>query len=463
MTTDPQVPTIAALATAPQPAGLAVVRASGPKASLALRAIFKSKQSPVDAPRTLVFGEMIDYKTKIAIDQAMAVFMPGPKSYTGEDIAEFQFHGSPLLVQKVLRSLYAYGLVPAEPGEFTKRAFLNGKIDLTQAEAVSDLVSAANEQAVKIAGEQLEGRLSSAIHQIAEPLRDLVANMEAGIDFPEEGILPDTADLNLANIQHTKKAIARVIDSYGFGRVIRDGYKLLLVGPPNAGKSSLLNALVGKQRAIVTPIPGTTRDLIEETITIGDKAFLICDSAGITESNDTVEKLGVELAVSKLAWADLVLFLADATDRDQSWKTVLRELKGKASKIWLVVNKIDLNQEAIGRIACEFGICAQTLYISVTSKQGLDLLKEQLVAEVESLSGDGNARSAIVTNERHLDCFLRANKALQLAEDALMKNLPVEVVVGELRVALSALDEIVGKTYNEDILGRVFAKFCIGK
>jgi tRNA modification GTPase len=455
--------TIAALATAPQPAGLAVVRASGPKASLALRAIFRSKNSPVDTPRTLIFGEIIDYKTKVAIDHAMAVFMPGPKSYTGEDIVEFQFHGSQLLVQKVLRSLYAYGLVPAQAGEFTKRAFLNSKIDLTQAEAVSDLVAASNEQALKIASEQLEGKLSVAINEIAEPLRDLVANMEADIDFPEEGITPDPIEMNLGNIQHTRKAIAKVIESYGFGRVIRDGFKVLLVGPPNAGKSSLLNALIGKQRAIVTPIPGTTRDLIEETITIGERAFVVCDSAGMTQSSDTVEKIGIELAFNKLNWADLVLFLADGTDKHQHWKTVLKDLKGKAKKIWLVVNKIDLNQEAIGRIACEYGICAQTLYISVTSKQGLDLLKEQLVAEVESLAADGNARSAIVTNERHLDCFLRAAKALELAEDALKSKLPVEVTVGELRVALSALDEIIGKTYNEDILGRIFSRFCIGK
>lgn len=458
-----EIQTIAALATAPQPAGLAVVRASGPKASLALRAIFRSRSSPADTPRTLVFGEIIDYKTKSVIDHAMAVFMPGPKSYTGEDIVEFQFHGSQLLVQKVLRSLYAYGLVPAEPGEFTKRAFLNNKIDLTQAEAVSDLVAASNEQALKIASEQLEGKLTTAIQEIAEPLKDLIANMEADIDFPEEGITPDTSEMNLGSIQHTKKAILRVIDSYGFGKVVRDGFKVLLAGPPNAGKSSLLNALVGKQRAIVTPVPGTTRDLIEETITIGDRAFVVCDSAGMTASSDTVEKLGVELAYNKLQWADLVLFLADGTDKNHSWKSVLKDLKGKAKKIWLVVNKIDLNQEAIGRIACEYGICAQTLYISVTSKQGLDLLKEQLTSEVESLAADGNARSAIVTNERHLNCFLRASKALDLAEDAMKKKLPVEVTVGELRVALSALDEIVGKTYNEDILGRIFSRFCIGK
>lgn len=452
--------TIAALATAPAPAGIAVVRVSGPKTRTALRALFKGKKNPVDDPRRLIFGELIDSQTNEVIDTCMAVFMPGPFSFTGEDIGEFQFHGSPILVEKVLRSLFAYGVTPAEPGEFSKRAFLNGKIDLVQAEAIADLIAATSEEALKLASEQLKGKFSHAIQEIGEPLRDVLAEIEASIDFPEEDIEPAKVESMLGTIRTSKQKIEDLLKTYQYGHTVREGFRVLLCGKPNAGKSSILNLLVGKQRAIVTDISGTTRDLIEEEITLGGYKFVLCDSAGIRETDDTVEKIGVELALSRLEWADLVLCIADATD-EGGWKDLVELLKGKAKKIWMITNKIDLNPTAIGKFFCDSSTCQQNLYISAKTKSGFDTLTQALVEEVSSKIGGGVETNTILTNERHQSCLLKASESLSVILS--QKKLPLEIISAELRVTLTSLQELVGKTTTEDILGRIFSKFCIGK
>jgi tRNA modification GTPase len=255
--------TIAALATAPVPAGVAVIRVSGPRTRLALKALFKGKKDPLRHPRTLIFGEILDFKTSATLDKGLAVFMPGPWSFTGEDVGEFQFHGSPVLVQQVLRSLYAYGILPAAGGEFTKRAFLNGKLDLAQAEAIADVINAKGEEELRFAGEQLKGRLSQAVSAIGEPLRDVLAELEASIDFPEEDIEPERIDQIAARAEVARAKVSQLLSTYAFGALVKEGVRVLLCGQPNAGKSSLLNLILGKKRAIVSPISGTTRDLIE--------------------------------------------------------------------------------------------------------------------------------------------------------------------------------------------------------
>lgn len=459
----PEGSTIAALATAPFPAGVAVVRISGEKSATVLRAIFKSKRSPTKHPREMIFGDVINYSSGDVIDRALAVYMPAPRSYTGEDTAEIHVHGSPLLVQRILRSLYAFGVSPAEPGEFTKRAFLNGKLDLVQAEAIADLINASSDRSLVLAGEQLEGKLSQALDDIGEPLRNMLAEVEAQIDFPEEDIAPARLEEIQQELKIIEAKVSTLISTYSYGQTVKEGLHVLLCGRPNVGKSSLLNLLLGTERAIVTPVSGTTRDLIEEQGSISGFKFVFCDSAGICDSDNEVEKIGIELAKNKIAWADLVLLVVDASDTSEYWKQVRDYLKGKARKIWLVTNKLDLNPAAVGVFFCDSATCAQSFYVSAKTRDGLDELMQALVEEVKQSLPDYAEASGVVTNERHISCLSKAAKALRRVSDAIRQALPSELISAELRSALLALEEIVGKTYTEDILGRIFAKFCIGK
>jgi tRNA modification GTPase len=456
--------TIAALATAPAPAGVAVVRVSGPRSRLVLKSVFNGKKDPIKHPRTLIFGDILDFKSGAPIDKGLAVFMPGPWSFTGEDIAEFQFHGSPVLVQRVLRSLYAYGVQPAAAGEFTRRAFLNGKLDLAQAEAIADVVHAKSEEELRYAGEQLKGRLSDAINSIGEPLRDALAEIEATLDFPDEDINPDTLDAIAARASVAQAKIENLLATYSFGSLVKEGVRVLLCGRPNSGKSSLLNLLLGKRRAIVSEISGTTRDLIEDEATLGGHKFVFCDSAGIRETHDRIEQIGVELAKERIPWADLVLLVVDATDSSESWRETLELLKSHEKKIWMVINKIDLDPRAFEHFAVHSSLCQHNFFISAKTGDGVGSLIESLVEDMAKRIPEKNEAGEVITNERHRDCLERAERSLLSCVEALQSRVaPLSIIAADLKEALSALDEIIGKTYTEDILGRIFSKFCIGK
>lgn len=456
--------TIAALATAPAPAGVAVVRVSGPRSRTALGAVFRGKRDPLRNPRLMCFGDILDFKSGAMIDTGLAVFMPGPHSFTGEDVAEFQFHGSPVLVQQVLRSLFAYGVLPAPAGEFTKRAFLNGKVDLAQAEAIADVVNAKSEEELRFAGEQLKGRLSQAVNSIGEPLRDALAELEASIDFPEEDIEPEKLDQIAARAEVARAKVIQLLDTYSFGALIKEGVRVLLCGRPNAGKSSLLNLLVGKRKAIVSAVSGTTRDLIEEEASLAGHKFVFCDSAGLRDTTDEVEQIGVELAKERIPWADLVLFVVDASDTSDAWRDTLDILKRSGKKIWMVVNKIDLNPSAVGIFVADSSVCQQNFYISAKTGAGVGPLIEALVDDMAKEMPAREDAGEVITNERHRDCLRRADEALVSFIDLVhSKSAPLSILVADIKEALTALDEIVGKTYTEDILGRIFSKFCIGK
>ncbi len=455
--------TIAACATPAAPGGVAVVRISGPDSRSALATIFRSTKDPVSHPRSVVFGDVIDFATKEILDRALVFFMPGPASFTGEDVAEIQCHGSPLLVRKILRSLYAFGILPANPGEFTKRAFLNGKLDLVQAEAIADLIAASTEQALKLAAEQLNGRLSSAIYEVGSPLRDSLAELEASIDFPEEDINPASQSRIIAAVEQTTKKVETLINSYAYGQVVREGFRVLLAGPPNAGKSSLLNLFVGHQRAIVTHISGTTRDLLEEEVTLDGLRFIFCDSAGLRETTDTVEQVGIELAKNRVPWADLVLFVIDGGDTGAEWQLAVNHLRGLARRVWLVVNKVDIAPNAFSTIAIEPTLFSQRFFLSAKTESGFSALQEALVEEVKTTSLEASAGNTTITNERHRLALISARDALGRAVAGHLGGQPTEILALELRHALANLDEIVGKTSTEDILGRIFSKFCIGK
>ena len=451
--------TIAALATAPAPAGVAVLRVSGPDSQAILKKVFQANRNPIESPRELVFGQLVNSADGRTLDHCLAVFMPGPHSFTGEDVCEFQLHGSPLLCQQVLRCLYASGARPAEPGEFSKRAFLNSKIDLIQAEAIGDIISANSAEALKVAQSQLSGRLSTTLGSVGEPLRDILAEIEAGIDFPEEDIEPEQLSALASKIQQVSYALQKLISSYSYGQVIKEGFKVLIFGRPNAGKSSLLNYFLGYERAIVTDISGTTRDLIEETVLIDGLSFVFCDTAGITETKDLVEQIGIERARERLQWADLVLLVIDSSAAAQEHLQLQELLQTSASKYWLLYNKLDIAKtlpESNPDGTKEFKLALST-------GQGLSDLSKALTQEVLNRQLDHSDSAQIVTNERHFHCLQRALTALNSAHTGILQNIPAELVAAEIRSSLGALDEIIGRTEVEDILGRIFSKFCVGK
>lgn len=455
--------TIAALATAPVPAGVAVVRVSGSRTKEVLRAVFKGKRSPVAAPRELVFGTFVDSASKERIDVGLAVYMPGPASFTGEDVAELHCHGSPVLIRQLLRSIYSCRVLPASAGEFSKRAFLNGKIDLAQAEAIIDVVHAKGEQELRFAEEQLHGRLSTVLAEIGDPLRDVLAEIEASIDFPEEDIAPDTLKVLGERAAVGLVRIEKMLSTYAYGSLVRDGVRVLLCGRPNSGKSSLLNRLLGKERAIVSDISGTTRDLIEDYATLDGHAFIFCDSAGIRETDDHVERIGVELAKERLPWADIILFVVDATEEVAALEETLTILERDGKTVWLLVNKIDL-QNSVEKFEPLSARCQRTLFLSAKRGDGVQELTKSLIAHIEEVAPVQGDIGETITNERHRDCLRRTAESLRSCVDLLQADdTPLSIVGTEVRVALEALDEIIGKTYTEDILGRIFSKFCIGK
>ena len=454
--------TIAAQATAPGAAGVAIVRVSGARVRKLSDDFFDAAWSPVKNPRRLVYGRIIDPQSGTVIDHALAVFMPAPYSFTGEDTLEFQTHGSQLLVRQLLGALYHYGVRAAEPGEFTKRAFLNGKIDLTQAEALADLISAGSMRALKIAEDQLNGKLGTLISQMGEDLRDITAEIEAGIDFPEEDIEPEQLNEIKSKLQHARLRFSELIDSFEYGHIVRDGYRVLLCGRPNAGKSSLLNALLNKPRAIVSEISGTTRDLIEESAEFEGYRFVFCDSAGLRESSDPIEKIGIELALDRTSWADLALLVVDINESAEEINKTVSLLSERCKKIWIVVNKIDTQSSNFGATWCEDKRCQQTIYLSALSGEGVKGLISSLIEEVASQI-TANESSQVITSERQKNCLIKARDAISQTLTAIEKKLPSELIASDLRTALSSLDEMIGKTHPEDILGRIFSKFCIGK
>jgi tRNA modification GTPase len=454
---------IAALATAPAPAGVAVIRVSGGQTTSAIEALFRARTSPIEHPREMCFGSILNHKNGDVIDHGLCVYMPGPRSFTGEDVAEFHTHGSPLIAKRVLQSLFAFGITPAEPGEFTKRAFLNGKIDLVQAEAIGELITATSESALRIASDNLSGKLSRFIDSIAEPLRDLLAEVQASLDFPEEDISPSQISEMDESLIRVKSDLQQLLESFAIGKRMREGYKVLLCGPPNAGKSSLLNALLGRPRALVSDISGTTRDFIEEECVLGNHRFVICDSAGITETDDVVEKLGIELSLEKLKWADLVLLIIDAGAEYPDIDALTHLIGKDAENIWMITNKVDVNKSAIGKYYCDGNTCRQNFYLSAKTGDGLDSLRSALIEEVEGSRQNFSESNSILTQARQAHLIERAIMHLHAAAETLTNGAGLEFVSEEIRLTLLQLEEIVGRTFTEDVLGRIFSKFCIGK
>lgn len=438
--------TIAALATPWGEGAVALIRISGPDAISIADRIFSGRRKLGDSPAGKFLRGTIEHEGRV-IDEVLVTVFRAPKSYTGEDVVEISGHGGPVVANEVLRAVFAAGARPAEAGEFTRRAFLNGKMDLTQAEAVMDLISARGEAAARAAVSQLSGRLGREIEELHSSTMTALAHLEAFIDFPEEGIDPESGRALLGRVEALSSAIERLLGTADQGRMLREGVRLVIHGRPNAGKSSLLNLLLGYDRAMVSEIPGTTRDTIEENLTLRGIPFRVIDTAGLREkTDDPLEREGMRRTREHLASADIALRVIDAAESAEIPAAVDNEI--------VVLNKIDLlgsrkMPEEVVPLCC-------------LDARGLDRLVDALV-ERTKLSSTDNREEAVAINARHQNCLRRAKESLAAARASLERGDAPELTAVELREALAAIGEIAGGSDADDVLGEIFRNFCIGK
>jgi len=453
--------TIAARATPPGEGAIAILRISGPRSHAIIRKCFKP-HSPQDIKyNILTLGGFIDPEDGTLIDEVLCVQFQKPHSYTGEDGAEIQCHGSPAIITRGLAVLCRLGARPAGPGEFSRRAFLNGKMDLTRAEAVCDLIRSRTDRAARLALRQIRGGLFEKIKCVKEIILSVGAEIEARLDFPEEMIDPTQGDDYLKNLNKAGGELERLIRQGSRAQIFRQGARVSLLGKPNTGKSSLFNDLLKMERAIVTPHPGTTRDFIEGTVDLEGCPVTYVDTAGMRKSESEVELLGIEKAKSEISQADLVLFLIDASSPlDEEDKTISQYL-GETPFI-LVVNKTDLPEKVNSEELTPIRKAAvASVMISALTNEGVDALETRIVKAL--LSSTPFDEDAVVTNQRHLDLLDRALSALRTVRQGFDRDLPGELLMIDIREALHFLDRITGEEITEDILDHIFKKFCIGK
>ncbi|MDE2888696.1 MAG: tRNA uridine-5-carboxymethylaminomethyl(34) synthesis GTPase MnmE [Gemmatimonadota bacterium] len=444
--------TIVAIATGHGEAAIGIVRLSGPEAvGIASGFFCGSRELNRVGDRRLTYGRFVVGDQDL--DEVLVSVMRGSRSFTGEDTVEFNCHGGPLLLRRAMEALVSAGARPAEPGEFTRRAFLNGRIDLTQAEAIADMITAGADRGLQSAYFQLRGGLRSRFEDLAEALRDSLTLLEAGLDFYEDAEVEQ--DAIRPSLKRSAEEIERLIDSYRHGKVIRDGALVALAGPPNAGKSSLLNRLLEEDRAIVSPVSGTTRDTIEESITLDGIRVTLVDTAGIANPRDAIEREGARRSREAIARAALVLLVVDASvPAAAGLEKIVSDVD--PANVVLVKNKSDLGLHADWRGDRRF----QDLTVSALTGDGLHRLRKSVRGRVMAVS---DPDPGVVSHARHAEALRRAGNALGRATRALDQGLPREVIAVELREAADALAEIVGEITSDEILDRIFSTFCIGK
>ncbi len=476
--------TIAAIATPAGEGGIGIIRISGPHAHAVGNMVFsRRKTGDAAARRSLLYGHVTDPGNGVVIDEGFIVFMDGPCTYTGEDVVELQLHGGDLVLRRVLGLVFGCGVRPAGAGEFTRRAFLSGRIDLTQAEAVMDVIGAATARGLASAGRRLSGALREKAVEMSKRLVGLITRIEAEIEFSEDMEEENPGPAWSAELSGIKAMVKGLLNTYEEGSALRDGVRALILGRPNVGKSSLLNLLLGEERAIVTHIPGTTRDVIEEAVNIHGIAVRLMDTAGLRETPDFVESLGVRAARERIAVADVVLFVFDASAYDFTEdKELLRGLLEK--KVILVANKLD--KMDVGREAAvreEFSDCNRAhlaseappspmpiVFISALEGRGGMALKALEAALYESITGraPGSGAGAPIPGEyiatlRQSEALLRVLEGVERAEEGIRRGQPTDLVATDLGAALKGLKELTGEVTSDDILDRVFSSFCIGK
>jgi tRNA modification GTPase len=449
--------TIAAVATAQGRGGVGIVRVSGPLAAKLAEAICQRELKPRYAHYGPFFAD-----AQQVLDEGLALYFPGPNSFTGEDVLELQGHGGPIVLDLLLRRCVQLGARLARPGEFSERAFLNDKLDLAQAEAIADLIEASSEQAARNALRSLQGEFSRRIHGLTERLIGLRIYVEAAIDFPEEEIdfLADGHVLTL--LDGVRTDLAGVLREAGQGALLRDGMNVVIAGRPNAGKSSLLNALAGREAAIVTEIAGTTRDVLREHIHIDGMPLHVIDTAGLRATEDQVERIGVERALKAIGEADRILLVVDATapeadDPFALWPEFLDQ-RPDPGKVTLIRNKADLSGESVAIEVCSDGHV--TISLSARSSDGLDLLRDHLKA---CMGFQQTSESSFSARRRHLEALRQASTHLEHGHAQLTLAGAGELLAEDLRMAQQALGEITGAFSSDDLLGRIFSSFCIGK
>ena len=454
--------TIAAISTGNQLAGIGVIRLSGDDAIAIAEKVFtpeRGRPMSVRRDRQLVYGTLRD-RSRAVIDRCLCFVSRGPHSYTGEDTAELQCHGSPTVLREAMEALFAAGARQARQGEFTKRAFLNGRMDLTQAEAVIDLIEAESVEAARNAAGQLGGAVSRRTDEIYNLLRDISSHYHAVVDYPDEDIEDFRLEQYTAALAEAEGRLSALLRSFERGRVLTGGIPTAIVGRPNVGKSTLLNALLGYERAIVTEIPGTTRDTLTERARIGGVLLRLTDTAGLRETSDAVERLGVERSRSALAEAELILLLLDAAAPAAAEERELLDTVRRSGKPRLILlNKTDIAAE-LPALDAEAGAPERVLPVSAKTGAGLDAV-ERAVAELfpapEIPAGE------ILTNARHADAVGRALRSVREARKAIEYGVTPDAVLTETEAAMSALGELSGRSLREDITGRIFERFCVGK
>lgn len=451
--------TICAVSTPPGEGGIGIIRISGNDAVAVTSKVFKpraDKQLAPEESHTIRYGHVVAPGTGAVVDEALMTVMRSPATYTREDVVEINCHGGMIPLRRTMELLIAAGARQAEPGEFTKRAFLNGRIDLVQAEAVMDIIRSKTELSHRAANEQLLGGLSSEVAALRDGLLSVLASVEAGIDFPDEDIETETGRPLSGDIEGLLSGVEKLLSSFIYGRILREGFATAIVGRPNVGKSSLLNALLKQDRAIVTPVPGTTRDVIEEYLNVGGMLLRIVDTAGIRETHDMVEQEGVRRSLGAIENADLVLVVLDGSEPiHESDYRVLDAVKEKKGIV--IVNKKDLPR----RLDVP-DVPVQSVGVSCRTGEGLDDLKRAIL-EMMQQGAVATREHAWAVNQRHRTALEQAKASLQKASESVTGGLSPEFIAVDLRGALDSLGLIIGATYTEDILERIFSDFCIGK
>lgn len=451
--------TIAAISTPTGEGGIGIVRASGPDVlSLARRVLRRTTNGDYESHR-FYYGTLIDPMNGDAVDEVLAVVMKGPHSYTREDVLEIQCHGGYLVTRRVLDVVLGCGVRLAEPGEFTRRAFLNGRIDLVQAEAVIDLIRSKTEASLALARHQYEGRLSQQLHDLRDAVRQALALLEAFVDFPEEDIDP----VHYGEIESLARmaltAVAQLVAGFAEGKVLRDGVSVLIAGKPNVGKSSLLNTLVQEKRAIVTSIPGTTRDVIEEIVSVHGLPLKLLDTAGVRTTTDPVEQEGVQRALERIPQADLILLVLDRSNElDDDDRLLLDAVSGQ--RFLVVLNKCD--QPA--RLELPVSLAdSESISISTLTGDGIIGLREAIFNQFMLGRAIDSREYVVLSQVRHRDALLRARRHLELFLENLAVGLPPELLAVDLKDVLDAVGEVTGETTPDDVLDIIFQRFCVGK
>lgn len=451
--------TIAAISTGMTNSGIGIVRISGSEALEIADRVYKGKETITEVPtHTIHYGHIMDGDE--TVDEVLVMVMRGPRTFTGEDTVEINCHGGTYVVSRVLETVLKAGARPAEPGEFTKRAFLNGRIDLSQAEAVIDVINAKNEYALKSSISQLRGNIQRVIKEIRQGIIYQIAYIESALDDPEHISIDGYGDTLKGEISLLKEKLNGLLDTVREGKLMKEGIKTVIVGKPNAGKSSLLNLLVGEERAIVTDIAGTTRDILEETIVLHGISLRMMDTAGIRDTDDVVEKIGVKKAVENAKDADLILYVVDSSvPLDENDKEIIELLKDK--KAIVILNKMDLQQQVTEEDLKE-KTNHPVVAVSAKEEEGIEFLE----AKIKEMFFEGNLSfndEIYITNMRHKAAIEDAKRSLELVENSIEMQMPEDFFSIDLMNAYEALGSIIGESVGEDLVNEIFSKFCTGK